>query len=325
VKDLSRYSALPDVSIAPRTASSARLAAISAAIDRFFFLPANAHPLAALRIGVALVLLTQGWLVRHEIFDFLSHDGYVQGELARYLSISFAPHLSTLVAFLGRWGVAETTTIAAAGVVYLVSLLALLVGWRTRLASGIAWLAHWTLTNSTYATNYGADMYAHILLFYLMCVPCGHAWSVDVWRGRVSDQPSWASRLGLRVIQLHAAIAYLASGIEKSTGPQWWNGELLWRALSLPVYRQFDMSWLCHYPWLSRIGGWGTLALELGYIVFIWPKATRKIWVAGIVSLHLGIAIFLGLGVFGCIMAVLTLAVFGFSAEPAPKPGVALS
>ena len=100
-------------------------------------------------------------------------------------------------------------------------------------------------------------------------------------------------------------------------GPQWWNGELLWMAFSLPVYHVFDMSWLAYWPWLSKLGGWGTLLVELGYPIFIWPRQTRRFWVAATVSLHIGIAIFLGLGVFGCIMAVMTLTVFGFSAEPA--------
>jgi hypothetical protein len=276
-----------------------------------------------LRIGTAGVLLAQAWLVRHEVLDFLAHDGYVQGALARYLSESYAPHLSSLVSCLSRWGIAESSTIYSVCLLYVGSLISLFLGWRSRLSAIAAWFLHWTLTNSTYSTNYGADMFAHFILFYLMWVPCGHAWSLDVRLKRVSDQPSWDARFGLRVLQLHLCIAYLASGIEKSAGPQWWNGELLWRAFSLPVYHQFDMNWLCHWPWLSRLGGWGTLLMELGYCVFIWPKATRKIWVAGIVSLHLGIAIFLGLGIFGAIMAMLTLAVFGFSAEvgdPHPAP-----
>ena len=59
-----------------------------------------------------------------------------------------------------------------------------------------------------------------------------------------------------------------------------------------------------------------TLLVEIGYCVFIWPKATRKLWVASVVGLHLGIAIFLGLGLFGSMMCVLTFAVFGISSEP---------
>lgn len=155
-------------------------------------------------------------------------------------------------------------------------------------------------------------------------MPAGAAFSVDWWiRGRPNAVSS-AARLGLRVLQLHLCISYFCSGMEKAQGIQWWNGELLWRALSLPVYYQFDMSWLAQWPVLSMIGGWTTLVFELGYSVFIWPRATRRFWIAGMVGLHLGIAIFLGLGLFGLIMCVLTVSVFGFSAEPAQSSSLSV-
>ena len=64
---------------------------ISRAVSAFFFAPASARPLAALRVGLALVLLGQAWLLRGEVLDLLAHDGIVQGELARYLGGSGAP------------------------------------------------------------------------------------------------------------------------------------------------------------------------------------------------------------------------------------------
>ena len=117
-------------------------------------------------------------------------------------------------------------------------------------------------------------------------------------------------------MQFHLCIMYLASGIEKASGIQWWNGELLWRALNTPIYKQYDMSWMIDYPYLTQLGGWATLFFELGYIVFIWPRSTRRWWIMAMVGLHLGIAVFMGLGVFGVLMAMLTPALFAVSAEP---------
>jgi hypothetical protein len=188
-------------------------------------------------------------------------------------------------------------------------------GLYTRPAAALAWFLQWTLMGAG-CTTYGADTYAHIALFYLVWAPAGGAWSLDVARGRASSAPSAMARFWLRIVQLHLCLSYLASGIEKSVGIQWWNGELLWRALSLPVYRQFDMTWLCSFPWLSRLGGWATLAVELGYCVFIWPRRTRRLWIGATLALHAGIAVFLGLGVFGGLMCVLTAAAFGVSPDP---------
>lgn len=285
------------------------------AFTAFFFAPATARPLAALRVGLALVLLGQAWLLRAEVLDLLAHDGIVQGELSKYLGGSGTPRAGWLVDTLAPLGVSEAACLHALCALYVVSLAGLGLGLFTRFSAVMAWFLHWTLIRSAGTTSYGADTYAHIFLFYLMLVPAGDALSLDVRRARFCPVPTSAARLGLRVMQLHLCVSYLASGIQKSAGIQWWNGELLWRALSLPVYQQYDMSWLASYPWLCLIGGWTTLVVELGYCIFIWPARTRRLWIAAIVALHLGIGIFLGLGVFAVIMCVLTATLFGVSPE----------
>ena len=287
------------------------------AASAFFFAPATARPLAALRVCLALVLLVQAWLLRTEVLDLLAHDGIVQGRLTGYLVGGGAPRAGWLVDILAPLGISEPFCLYALCGLYVASLAGLGLGFFTRIAAVLAWFLHWTLISTAGTTSYGADTYAHIFLFYLMLAPAGGAWSLDVLRGRVSREPSAAARLGLRVMQIHLAISYLASGIQKAAGIQWWNGEVLWRALSLPVYQQHDMSWLAAYPWLCQIAGWAVLFAELGYCVFIWPARTRRLWIAAIVALHVGIGVFLGLGVFAAIMCVLTLTLFGVSPEPA--------
>jgi hypothetical protein len=289
---------------------------LARAASAFFFEPASARPLAALRISLSAVLLGQAWLLRTEVLDLLAHDGIVQGDLARDLGDAWTPHLSWLVDRLAPLGVSESSCLHAVCGLYVVSLVGLGLGLFTRVASVLAWFLHWALLSTGGTTIYGADTYAHIFLFYLMWAPAGAAWSLDVAQGRAPRAPSEMARLGLRVMQLHLCMSYLASGIQKSVGVQWWNGELIWRALSLPVYQQLDTSWLASVPWLSQIAGWTALFIELGYLVFIWPRRTRRLWIAAIVALHLGIAVFLGLGVFGAIMCVLTLSLFGVSPEP---------
>ena len=289
---------------------------LARAASTFFFEPASARPLAALRIGLSVVLLGQAWLLRTEVLELFAHDGIVQGELARYMSDAGSPHLGWFVDRLAPLGISESTCLHAVCALYVASLVGLGLGLFTRVAAVLAWFLHWALLSTSGTTIYGADTYAHIFLFYLMWVPAGAAWSLDVVRGRASRAPSEMARLGLRVMQLHLCVSYLASGIQKAVGIQWWNGELIWRALSLPVYQQIDTTWLASVPWLCRIACWAALFTELGYCVFIWPRRTRRLWIAAVVALHLGIAVILGLGVFGAIMCVLTLSLFGVSPEP---------
>jgi hypothetical protein len=281
----------------------------------FMFTPASATPLAALRVALGFTLLLQAFMMGSVIFKLFSSSGYIRGELAQTLNNPNLPQIAHLHNWLSPFGVSENFCILFVCFSYVMSLVLLMLGWQTRLASFLVWFLHWVLLNSADSTNYGVDHFAHIFLFYFIWIPVGSAWSIDAWKKGDLNPSSSAARVGLRVLQIHLCISYLMSGLEKAQGIQWWNGELLWRALSLPVYRQFDMSWLAYWPHLSMAAGLGSLFLELGYIIFIWPKSTRKFWVAGILGLHFGIMIFMGLHIFGLFMIFLTACLFGFSAE----------
>jgi hypothetical protein len=289
---------------------------VGRALDVFFLTPAAPLPLALLRIGLALVLMVQAYLLRHSLLDFFSQQGMIQGPLADYLGAPESPQILWLVSLLSPFNVGETACLYGTCTAYFVALVCFGLGFYTRASSIAVWFLHWVLLSSGFSTTYGVDIYAHVFLFYLMFMPCGDACSLDVLSGARTNQPTWMARLGLRVLQLHLCISYLASAIEKGSGVQWWNGEVLWRALNLPVYQQSDLTWLVHFPWLLKLGGWATLLFEAGYCAFIWPRATRRIWVMAITALHLGIIFFLGLELFGVVMCLLTISVFGFSAEP---------
>jgi hypothetical protein len=53
----------------------------------------------------------------------------------------------------------------------------------------------------------------------------------------------------------------------------------------------------------------------------MWSRRTRRAWVVATAAMHLGIAMLMGLGVFGAIMIVLTVAAFGVRAAPARRGG----
>ena len=221
-----------------------------------------------------------------------------------------------MIRTLGRAGLEESVILTATGIVYLLSLTALLVGWRTRIAAGIAWLTHLTLMMTGSGTNYGADNFGNIFLFYLIWIPAGAGLSLDRAAGRAPAGPTPTARLALRVIQIHLCMVYLTGGLMKASGAQWWDGDAIWRSVMLPEYRQLDFGWLADHPWIARASGWMVLLVETGYPIFIWPRRTRRPWIVAAVAMHLGIAIFMGLGIFGAIMIAFTVAAFGVSAEP---------
>jgi len=90
---------------------------------------------------------------------------------------------------------------------------------------------------------------------------------------------------------LIAGLAYLASGIDKLGSPSWLDGSAILHLLHNPLARD----WACReflltlspslISWLT----WGTLALEIGFVVLcIFRKARALAWML-IMSMHLGI------------------------------------
>src|SRR5882757_8354087 len=80
-------------------------------VEAFFLAPASPRPLGALRIGMALILLVEIYLVRNDILNYFAHDGLIQGPLAQYLAEPGTPQLSWLVDYLGRHGIIESSVI----------------------------------------------------------------------------------------------------------------------------------------------------------------------------------------------------------------------
>ncbi len=293
-----------------------QFSAVKSSIENFFLKPASPRPLAIFRIGLSLVLLWQAWFMRKNFLDFFASSGFLQAEVSSRFADPLAPSLEWLFNPLMALGLNEHTILYGFGILYVASLVFVLFGLFTRWWAAIAWALHWTFLNTGFSGMYGADMYAHFFLFYLMWIPAGHALSLDRFFNRVSGEPTFYARLGLRALQLHMAISYFTSGIEKATGVQWWNGEVMWIALNTPGYAVMDFHWLARVPALPMVGGWIVLAIEIFYCVMVWPKKTRAFWVALTCLMHLGIAVFLNLPIFGLLMCVPTFSLFAFSAEP---------
>lgn len=292
---------------------AAALRKIVAPADRFFHEPASPAPLAAFRIGVAGVLLVQAICLAADVDALYGPTANVRWDVmdpqTGPTSIHpFAPRVRTIADALAPLSVAPQFTARAVFATYAISLVALLVGMKTRFAAVLAWLTHLALNNAAAATIYGVDLFAHIALFYCVVFSVGAAMSFDA-RRRVPRFTS-GNRLALRVLQLHLSIVYGSSAIEKGMGEQWWNGEAVWRSMTLPGLAQFDMTWLAAAPWVAVLAGWSTLAVEAGYAFFIWPKRTRLPMALATIGMHAGIAVTMGLTSFSAMMIVLTATAF---------------
>ncbi len=262
--------------------------------DRWFR-RVSARPLAGLRVGLALLLLLHLIWISDDLLSLDGSRGIVPWELTRLLRHPWVPGLPTLAKAFAPLGIGEHTAINLLLSGYAASLLSLALGLRARLSAFVAWGLHLGIVTSGFTSYYGVDQLANTFLFYLVVFPSARE-TVPVGC--------------LRVMQLHLCVIYLAAGLDKAMGSQWWNGEAIWRALSQPAFRTFDVGWLANHSWIPVLAGWGTLVVEIGYAVLVWPRRTRKAWCIATIGLHLSTCVFMGLVFFSSVMILLTSCLF---------------
>jgi hypothetical protein len=290
-------------------------ARLASAATNFVAAPASARPLAVLRIGLSVVLLIQALAIAGQVQTLYGERGVAQWAVTDPTIPTGVPRVRWVAEVLAPFGLGADVAVRLTFLAYIAGLAYLALGWHTRVAAVIAWLGQVALNASGSATIYGVDQFAVIALFYCVWMPVGDALSVDRLLGRTSGAPSSAARVGLRLLQAHLCVVYLASGLDKASGSDWWNGEAMWRALASPDLSQFSFAWLPSVPWVALVGSWATLALEIGYAVLVWPRRTRTLWVLATIGMHVGIGLLMGLASFAMLMITLNVSAFLVSAE----------
>lgn len=283
-------------------------------LRHFYEAPIATLPLGIFRISIAGFTLLQAGLWYPDWVLFFGREGWVQWEISKAFNKAWNIHLADLYPFFESWGLTDTQFIYLFFWVYFISALGLLVGWYTRIWAILTWLCHFVLMSSLPTFVYGVDIFLHISLFYLMCMPTEKVLSLDVHFGRVSASPNWATTLAIRVLQLHLCLVYFSAGYEKMLYPNWWEGDVLWRAVVQPDFNQFNFEWLANYRWIAIGGSVFTMIIETFYFIGMWVPTLRVAWLVSIVALHVGIGLFIGLNLFALIMILLSLSAFGYDA-----------
>ena len=284
-------------------------------LKHFWEEPLSPEPLGLFRILISGFALLQAFLWLPDWLAFFGPDAWIQWEISKALNAAWHIHIREVYLLLhAAFGLTETQAVMAFFWFYVLSASGLLLGLYTRFWAFLTWLGHFIIMSSIPSFIYGVDIFLHIALFYLILMPSNKAYSLDRRLGIASGLPSWGVTLSLRVLQVHMCLVYLSAGYEKMLAPDWWNGNVLWRSLVQPDFRQYDLTWLAKFPWITMLLSWFTMLIETGYCIGMWIPKVRVFWLLGIISLHVGIMVFLGLGLFGTIMILLSISAFGFAA-----------
>lgn len=281
----------------------------------FFYQPVPAQTLGAFRIAVGLFALVQLAVLLPDWMWLYGPQGILPWQVSDALSIRSTPALSLFAKGFAAVGLSAEASVWIVTALYFLSLTALIAGYKTRLMAILAYLMHTALNTTGHFTAYGVEMFAHIALFYCIVLPVNCCWSVDRMKKSLSIPP-YLVTLSVRLIQLHLCIMYVASGLEKAMGTQWWNGDAIWIAMQQDQFHTVNINWMAQTPIVAKLLCWGTLLIETLYPLGMFWSRTKKIWLLAVLGMHAGIALFLGLQLFGALMFLLNLSVFGESCFP---------
>src|SRR5438445_3621652 len=272
--------------------------------------------LAVLRIGLGLQTAVYALFLRsdwHYLFASSGKGlvGREVGEAITSFDSPLIPKLGWLFALGRSVNMSEETVLSVAWACLLSAGCFLLLGLFCRPAAIVAWFLHLCAAESGGLLAYGADSFMTTALFYLMLSPLPDGYSFDHWVIETKSKNPQLLGFWRRVLQVHLCFVYFIGGLAKCLGDGWWNGSNLWRSLIRPPFNLVSPDILIRFKYALPALGISICLLEVSYLVFIWMKKTRRVWLVCILAMHAAIGLLMGLYLFALVMIVLNLAAFG--------------
>lgn len=305
---------MADPTAARRSASLVRnWAAASFALD--------ARSLAAFRIGLGCILVADCLLRTRDFGLMFAPDGVFPPEaLARFFHGQPA---CWSVAFLNHapwWGGVVLAIEGLAGA-------ALAVGWQTRLATILAWVALVSVLRRTAPATNAGDTWLACQLFWSMFLPLGARWSLDAARSAAvappTPRPAGVCSVASAALVLQLVAVYFAAGLSKCNA-SWLAGDALSHALSVHDHGTPVGTLLSRLPGIVRPLQWavpaGELVLPLALVARPAP-ALRGAIVAVFLAFHAMIWLAMTVGLFAAIGIVAWLPLIPGRFWPATTAG----
>jgi hypothetical protein len=245
--------------------------------------PVRAERLAALRIGLALVMLVDvltTYLPRSG--DYLSRDSLGSREL-------FAHELNAE----NNWAllhnrlvdkVDDPTDMRLLMVVWVAFSVLLLVGLFSRVSALAAWAISGSVALFNSSVDNAGDMIRTLTLFYLIISPCGGVWAVDAWirrryrwsfgdagretvglhrRDMPLREPFYIYPWALCLLFVQMMLIYACNGLYKAGGDTWHDGSSLHYVLGDLTLARFSYAMLPLPYRLTQWMTWSVLWWEL--------------------------------------------------------------
>lgn len=264
--------------------------------DHFWFAPQNLLGLAFMRITLCGTMFYM-YSARLLNLSYYTDDSWVKKETALNAMVE-------LYRPLFSWNFWPDALNLPMHILLVVLLGLLTLGVGGRWLMWLAWIIDMGFIQRNYSVNFGADIIASLLMFYMLFTQsCERLSVLSLGRKKVIFKTSdMISSMMIRMLQVQISVIYAYTGWEKLKGSSWWDGTALWSVMANPQMTTMDFSFLRVIPWVIPLVAYLTIIFEIYFpVMVIWDK-TRNWWLLLGLSFHIGIGAFMGLGSFAAAM-----------------------
>lgn len=264
--------------------------ALGRAIARRFEVDLRA--LAAFRIALGALLLVDLALRSRSLVAFYTDYGV----LPREALFSDYAGVYSLHALSGDPGVIALL-FAVAGAFAL----AMIVGYRTRVATAVSWLLLFSLHVRNPMVLNAGDTLLRLLVFWAIFLPLGARWSVDAASRAESRAGTDATVVSVATmaVLLQVVLMYATNAIHKARSELWMDGEAVRYIMQADQFTAHLGNHITEFQGLLRVVTvvWVALLFASPLLVLLTGRR-RSMLATAYVGMHLGMAASMRLGIF---------------------------
>jgi len=251
------------------------------------------------RRGVRIVQIAVAFLILFRVFTespfaryLWGPSGIAQGSSRYVFGATVGGWLDQLFATeMGVFAVLASMTIGA---------VLLIAGRLTRVATLVSLIAFWALEMRFPELADGGDNVTRLVLFFLLFTMPARR------EARAGSLEVWLHNVGVLAIGAQVITIYLTSGFLKAYGDAWHNGTALYLVSQVEWFSLPSTRGLLSIPIVTAAASYATVAFQVWFPIAVFTRF-RLIWLAAGISLHLGIAVVMGLITFSTVMCSLEL------------------
>ncbi|MGP7960640.1 HTTM domain-containing protein [Sanguibacter sp. A247] len=200
----------------------------------------------------------------------------------------------------------------------------LVVGWRTAFVTPALWVLLWGLhERNPYVTN-GGDNLVRILLVYMIFAQLDAHWSLSARRRRrtrdlgheqlqrAAGPRTLVHNLALVACVAQVCVLYLSSGLFKAQGRMWQEGTAVYYITRVAEYNAWPelTALLVRSPLTITVLTYGSVLLQVAFVFCLTSRRARHLVFVGLLGMHAGIGLLMGLPVFSAFMIAADVLLF---------------